>query len=79
VHDNDTALAVALNFHLSSFEQVLVASVFGSVVVPIPDEEWTLGPGPVVTTLIGGPAGGRGGTFALFRRYPLGDILPMKH
>ena len=51
--EDDTALAVALDFYLISFEEELQESALGSVVVRLPDEEWTLGSGTVVLTLMG--------------------------
>lgn len=52
--DDDIALAVALDHYLVTFGQALEASALGSVVVRLPDEEFTVGSGSVVAKLTGG-------------------------
>jgi uncharacterized protein (TIGR03083 family) len=47
------ALVVALDFYLDALHQRLVAAGVGSLAVRVDDEEWALGSGPVVATLMG--------------------------
>lgn len=56
----DERLVVALDFYLSSFDDTLVEAGVGGVRVRLPDEDWVLGPLPVVATLTASP-------FELFR------------
>ncbi len=59
-HVTGRPLTVALDFNLTSFEETVVEAGVGGVRVQLTDEDWIIGPDPVVATITTDP-------FELFR------------